>query len=235
MSDQPSALGATVAVCLGSGTAPDGSASETTLLRSEAAIKLARSNPEMTIILSGDGRKEKDPALRSALRTEATIMAEIMSQSGISSERLLLEDQSCDTIGNAILTAARYLHGHRPRRLYVVTSPFHTTRALASFKGVLADKWEIIPHACAVASDDASRGAKEQGGIDWTTAFFKGITRGDLPACVKRLLETGKPFYRTLERLQSLAGSSSLRSPARQKPRKRPLRSRRSRRSPGRQ
>jgi uncharacterized SAM-binding protein YcdF (DUF218 family) len=200
--NQHTALGATVAVCLGSGTAQDGSASETTSLRALAATALARSNPEMTIILSGDGRKAEDPALRSALKTEATIMAEILSNNGISAERLLLEDESRDTIGNAILTTARFLHGQTPRRLYIVTSPFHIKRALASFQGVLGSKWEIIAHPCAVATSDEVRGATEQGGIDWTDAFYQGITEGDLQACINRLLEKGKPYYRTLGRLQ---------------------------------
>ncbi len=192
-----------IAVCLGSGTAADGTASETTIFRTAAATELARANPEMTIILSGDGRKEEDPALRSALRTEAAIMAEILGKNGISSERLLLEDESIDTIGNAILTAVRYLQGQTPRRLYVVTSPFHVKRALASFQGALGGKWEIIPYTCALASSDESRGAKEQGGIDWTAAFYKEIVPGDLPACIKRLLEIGKPAYRNLARLQA--------------------------------
>lgn len=209
MPEQQNALGATVAVCLGSGTTTDGNASETTILRATAAIQLAQSNPEMTIILSGDGRKIEDPALRSALRTEAAIMAEILSENGISSERLMLEDESRDTIGNAILTASRFLHGQTPRRLYVVTSPFHTKRALTSFKGVLGSKWEILPYVCAVASNDESRGANEPGGITWTENFFKGITEGDLPACVERLLSIGKPFYRTIARLQALPDNST--------------------------
>jgi hypothetical protein len=136
-------------------------------------------------------------------------MAEILNKNGISNERLLLEDESRDTIGNAILTAVRFLHGQTPRRLYVVTSPFHIKRALTSFKGVLGSQWEILPHASAVASDDESRGANEQGGIDWTNAFFESITEGDLPDLVKRLLEIGKPFYRTVERLQTLVKSSA--------------------------
>ncbi len=197
-------LGASVAVCLGSGIAADGSASETTFLRATAAAELAQAHPEMTIILSGDGRKEQDPALRDKVRTEAAIMAEILTKSGIAPERLVLEDESRDTIGNAILTAVRYCHGETPRRLYLVTSPFHLKRALASFEGVLGGKWEIIPHLCAVASSDESRGAMEQGGIDWTAAFYKGITPGDLHASVRRLLEIGKPAYRSNSRLQEV-------------------------------
>lgn len=204
MSQDTIAVKASVAVCLGSGTTKDGTASETTLLRANAAIQLAQTDPEMIIILSGDGRKEKDPALKSALKTEAAVMAELLSKNGISSERLFLEDESVDTIGNAILTAVRYLHLQTPRRLYVVTSPFHTKRALASFRGALGAKWEIIVHTCPVASDDKSRGDKEQGGIDWTTNFYNGITEGDLSACVQRLLDIGKPHYRGIERLQSM-------------------------------
>ncbi len=209
MPEQSIALGPSVAVCLGSGMTKRGAASKTTSLRALAAVRLAKANPKMTIILSGDGRKETDPALRSALPTEAAIMAALLKKNGISTDRLFLEDESCDTIGNAILTAVRHLQGQTPRRLYVVTSPFHIQRALACFKGVLGDQWEIIPLACAPDADDESRGAKEQGGIDWTNAFFKGIKEGDLAACVKRLLQVGKPYYSQLKRLQTLVESPS--------------------------
>ena len=199
---------AAIVVCLGSGIAKDGSASETTRLRAEATIELCKAlqstDPNLTIILSGDGRKEKDPALRAKLPTEADIMAEILKEAGIAPERILLEDESRDTIGNAILTAVRYLREQTPRRLYVVTSEFHIKRALASFQGTLGDKWEIIPYACPTASDDEARGAKEQGGIDWTEAFFKGLVPGDLCAVVRTLLKKGKPAYRHIDRLKAL-------------------------------
>ena len=197
-----------IVVCLGSGITPDGSASETTRLRAEATIELCKAlestDPNLTIILSGDGRKEKDPALRAKLPTEAAIMADILKAAGIAPERILLEDESRDTIGNAILTAVRYLRGQTPRRLYVVTSQFHIKRALASFQGTLGDKWEIIPYACPTASDDETRGANEQGGIDWTETFFKDIVPGDLTAVVRRLLSKGKALYRQIDRLQDL-------------------------------
>lgn len=214
MSKNAPSVGAVVTVCLGSGIAADGTASETTHLRAVAAIELyqslaqslAQTGQHMTIIVSGDGRKEETPAKRARLKTEAALMAEILKKSGIPSRHILQEGQSRDTIGNAILTSVRYLHGLTPRRLYLVTSPFHTTRALASFHGALGDKWEIIPYPCAVASDDHIRGANEKGGIDWTNAFFQGINPGDLPAVVKRLLEKGKPPYRRLRRLNSFKG-----------------------------
>lgn len=197
-----------IVVCLGSGIATDGSASETTRLRAEATLELCKAlestDPNLTIILSGDGRKEKDPALRAKQPTEAAIMADILKAAGIAPERILLEDESRDTIGNAILTAVRYLRGQTPRRLYVVTSQFHIKRALASFQGTLGDKWEIIPYACPTASDDEARGANEQGGIDWTEAFFKDIVPGDLCAVVRRLLAKGKAPYRHIDRLQDL-------------------------------
>jgi hypothetical protein len=192
-----------ILVCLGSGVNADGTASETTFLRVSLTLELAKADPLLTIILSGDGRKEKDPERRSTMKTEAFVMAEYLTANGIASDRLRIEDESVDTIGNAVLSTVRYLNQETPARLQIVSSPFHEKRAMLSFAGALGPRWDLVYVPCAVASDDAVRGANEQGGIDWTNNFFKGITAGDLPAVVTRLLEKGKAHYSGLERLRS--------------------------------
>lgn len=204
MPSTPSALGAVVAVCLGSGITADGRASETTITRAKGAMALAIAHPEMTIILSGDGRKTDDPIRRSQLKTEAELMGEILTAGGIEKCRLLFEDESIDTVGNAILTTVRYLDGVEARPLYLVTSPFHEERATKSFAGILGDKWPIINHPCAETPSDPARAATEPGGIQWITAFYQGITPGDTHAAVQKLLTVGKPYYKTLQRLNNM-------------------------------
>lgn len=199
-------LGSSIAVCLGSGINKDGSASESTTARATACAELAEKNPDMTVILSGDGKND----INKSTRTEAELMAEILEKKGIAQDRLLLEGESRDTVGNAILVAARYLLEVEPRRLYVVTSPFHMKRALIAMRGVLPEGWEILPYESGKASDDDQRGANEAGGITWMTKFFEGLTPGDMKAVVKRLYEVGKPLYRDLERLKPFADDNSV-------------------------
>lgn len=183
---------APIVVVLGGGMYSDGRGGPATILRARKAVKLAKTNPSWTFILSGDGRV--DPS-KSNL-TEAEFMARIMESNGVDRSRLLLEDESRDTVGNAVLVVARYLRHLQPRTLYVVTSPFHATRALMLFRGVLGAQWDVQIAASSPARGDAARRANEPGGIDWTRRFFAGITPGDLRACISRLL-ADRPTYGT--------------------------------------
>lgn len=202
MKTSMTALSSEVAVVLGGGLHDDGTLAEATLLRAEAAANLANLFPDMTVIVSGDGRNHKN---RHLARTEAAMMADLLTQRfGIDDHRLLLEDESRDTLGNAVLVAARYLHGQNPRRLYIVTSPFHAQRSLTMFRGVLPETWPIAVHMSGKAHDDDKRAATESGGIEFGRRFFTGITPGDLKAVIQRMKEQGKPFYRTLSWLENL-------------------------------
>ncbi len=178
-----------VVVVLGGGMNSDGTCGQATILRARKAVKLAKANPLWTFILSGDGRVNPASGL-----TEAEYMARIFEASGIDRSHLLLEEESRDTIGNAVLVAARYLRHLQPRTLYVVTSPFHATRALLLFRGVLGASWNVEVAPSSPARGDAARRANEPGGIDWTKRFFTGISPGDLRACISRLL-TDRPAY----------------------------------------
>ena len=96
--------GCEYAVVLGSGVDAEGVPSHATVLRAQAGIELAKARPELTVILSGGG----PPQLKDCTMSEASVMARLFQEQGI--DRLLLEDESRDTIGNAVLTAARHLY-----------------------------------------------------------------------------------------------------------------------------
>lgn len=193
-------LGAEFAVVLGSGVAPDGTPARTTLLRARAAVRLAKARPHVDLILSGDGRKQV------GILTEAQAMKKILLDEGISEERIFLEGESQDTVGNAVLVAARYFasideNTNQPRKLFVVTSPFHAERALVAFRALAPAHWQVVPYCSRVASTDAQRGANESGGVQWMKDFFAGLNPGDIKAAVARLLER-RPFYRSLSWLR---------------------------------
>ena len=186
-----------VVVVLGGSMNSDGTSGPATISRARAGAKLAKANPTWTFILSGDGRV--DPA-KSDL-TEAESMARIFEANGIDRSRLLLEEESRDTIGNAVLVAARYLRHLQPGTLYVVTSPFHAARSLLLFQSVLGPQWNVEVVTSSPARGDAARRANEPGGIDWTKRFFTGISPGDLPACISKLL-ADRPAYASSRWLQ---------------------------------
>ena len=185
-----------VAVVLGAGMSQSGAPGRATVLRAEAAIKLAKNNADLLVILSGDGRIDRT----SGGITEAEAMAQIFEENNIGPDRLLLEEESRDTIGNAVLVAARYLRNMKPGKLFLVTSPFHAERSKLSFAGVLDPAWDLEVVVSETAPTDAARWAMESGGVQWTKDFLVGIAPGDLTAVIERLLEC-KPFYAEIPRL----------------------------------
>ncbi len=194
-------LGQEVAVVLGSGIAPDGTPARTTILRARAAARLAKARPHVSLILSGDGRKQV------GIISEAQAMQKILLDEGISAERIFLEGESQDTVGNAVLAAALFFEriqesDNRPVKIFVVTSPFHAKRALIAFRALAQPHWQVVSYCGRVASTDGERGRNESGGVQWMADFFADIKPGDIGAAVARLLER-RPYYRTLSWLSA--------------------------------
>jgi uncharacterized SAM-binding protein YcdF (DUF218 family) len=173
-----------IAVVLGSGLAADGSAHPVTEMRARFAAQLLRDKP-IKLICSGS-RAPDDDAPHGC--TEAAVMAEIVASEGIAESRILLEDQSFDSLGNAVFTAGRYLQGLSPGRLYIVTSAFHMERALYIFSQVLGPSWEVVAYEV----PDWSHEHRQPGApaaMERARAFFADITAGDLSACEEKLFK----------------------------------------------
>lgn len=171
-----------IIIVLGGGMLPDGTPAPATLARGAAAAALAREHPDAAIICSGShgvGRKPR--------RSEAASMAELIVANGIARERIFLEDESRDTIGNAVYVAERYLGALTPRPVYLVTSPFHLERSVETFRLVLGRPWEIEGVASAPAPDDGERAKHESRFLMQTRIFLAGIASGDIARMVAKL------------------------------------------------
>jgi uncharacterized SAM-binding protein YcdF (DUF218 family) len=171
-----------IIVVLGGGMLPDGTPAPATLARGRAAGDLARAHPDAAIICSGShgvGRKPR--------RSEAASMADLIAGEGIERGRIFLEDQSRDTIGNAIYVAERYLGAIPPRRVYIVTSPFHLERSVETFRLVLGPTWEIEGIASAPAPDDMERAKHEPRFLMQTRGFLAGIAPGEVTRMIAKL------------------------------------------------
>jgi uncharacterized SAM-binding protein YcdF (DUF218 family) len=173
-----------IIVVLGGGMLPDGTPAPATLARGTAAVDLARAHPGAAIICSGShgvGRKPR--------RSEAASMADLIVAAGIDRQRIFLEDQSRDTIGNAVLVAERYLGAIPPRRVFVVTSPFHLERSVETFRLVLGPAWQVEGVASAPAPDDAERAKHERRFLQQTREFLAGIAPGEVLRMSAKLRE----------------------------------------------
>lgn len=174
----------TIAVVLGSGLAADGTAHEVTEMRARYAAKLLREKP-INIICSGSCAPEDADKHDS---TEAGVMSDILKSEGIDASRILLEDQSFDSFGNAIFTARRYLSAIGSGTLYVVTSMFHIPRATYMFAQVLGPQWDVVAYGV----PDWEHEHRQPGApaaMERAEAFFAGIEPGDLDACEEKLFQ----------------------------------------------
>ena len=185
-----------LAVVLGSGLTADGDPLPSTTARAHRAAQLAHERPELFVICSGDRQLEEPPGGPS----EATLMRDLIAARGIAPDRIAIEDESRDTIGNAVLTAVRYLGSLEPRPLAVITSPFHLERATETFRHVLGYPWQLEAIASDETDDDVARAARETRYLQETTAFFAGVRPGDLRTMARRLRERW-PYYAGVARL----------------------------------
>lgn len=171
-----------VIVVLGGGMQSDGTPAPSTLARAAAAAQLAREHPDAAIICSGSHGVGRRPR-----RSEAASMADVIVAAGVARERIFLEDESRDTIGNAVHVAERYLAAITPRRLYLVTSPFHLDRSLKTFELVLGPAWPILGVASGPVSDDPERARNEQRFLEQTRLWLADMTPGDIAAIAAKL------------------------------------------------
>ena len=172
--------GAEVAVVLGSGDEHD----SPSVLRARAAAALAQERTDIVLILSGGyAASTGGPPERS----EASVMRDVLRDLGVPDEQVLLEEDSRDTLGNAVFTATRYLASLAPRPLVVVTSPSHLRRAVRIFERVLGPAWRVSGLASDPTDDEGERGAAERDLERQADAFFSGLRAGDLAAMAARL------------------------------------------------
>jgi uncharacterized SAM-binding protein YcdF (DUF218 family) len=171
-----------IIVVLGGGMQADGTPAPSTLARATAAAQLAREHPDAAIICSGShgvGRKPRT--------SEAAAMADVIVAAGVDRERIFLEDESRDTIGNAVHVAERYLAAIAPRRIYLVTSPFHLDRSLETFELVLGPRWPIRGVPSGPVSDDPERARHEQRFLEQTRLWLADTTPGDIATIAAKL------------------------------------------------
>ena len=186
-----------LAVVLGGGITPEGEPLPSTKARAHRAAQLARERPELMVICSGD----RQPDAPAGTPSEAALMRDLIVGWGVAAERIAIEDESRDTIGNAVLTAVRHLTGIEPRPLSVITSPFHLERATETFRHVLGYQWQVQAVASDETDDDIERAARETRYLQETTKFFDGVRPGDLRTMARRLRERW-PYYAGLRSLE---------------------------------
>lgn len=128
-------------------------------------------------------------------------MSAALQERGVTAERIYLEDESIDTIGNAVLVAGRYLRGVCPRPLTLVTSPFHIERAAWLFARALPG-WTITRWPSEPGPEDDPRAPNESRFRSDNERLIAGVADGDLPGMVERLATRWPEYARYASRVR---------------------------------
>lgn len=103
----------------GAAIRPDGTPSQALLRRIGYGLAAAERHPQSPILCSG-GAPRRGP-------TEASIMAGMLRQAGIAAERLILDEESLDTLQN-VAAAARCARAGGHTRVIVCSDAYHLPR-----------------------------------------------------------------------------------------------------------
>jgi uncharacterized SAM-binding protein YcdF (DUF218 family) len=165
-----------------------------TIARTSVAAQLAKSLPDADIIVSGF-RPAADVCSHD--QTEAAVMRRVLAQAGVRRSKIKLEKEARDTIGNAVLVAARFLAKGQPGTVMVVTSAFHIERARFVFEHVLGPKWKVVMVAAPHVFGDGAKALEEEQSLARARGFFGATCPGDLKS-IWQLLITRHDCYKHL-------------------------------------
>ncbi|KXK26387.1 MAG: hypothetical protein TR69_WS6001000390 [candidate division WS6 bacterium OLB20] len=119
------------------GLNPEGSLAPWTQRRADRAIELFNTESYEWVIPASRGTVYKDPPLvDGSPLDEAVAMAHYLIEHAIPAEKILTENLSRDTIGNALFTRLLFTDPLGIKNLTVVTSDFHMPRTRTLFEWV---------------------------------------------------------------------------------------------------
>ncbi len=127
-------------IILGDLLRPDGSMSDSLISRLDRGIKIFEKMNKPPVIMSGyrGFMAPYEPPI-----TEAKAMKEYAIKHGIPADKILLEEESKDTIGNAFFTKVKYLKPKNWKNIIVIASDFNIERAKYTFDSILGSEYSI--------------------------------------------------------------------------------------------
>ncbi|MFW6231285.1 MAG: YdcF family protein [Nanoarchaeota archaeon] len=128
-----------IGILLGGGATPKGKLPLDSRRRADKAYKLLEDKLIDKLILSGKY------SLKKCNKTEAQRYKEYLISKGVKPNKLIMEEQARETIGNAIYTKRLLRKLQADPAIYLITSGFHMDRAQAVFQHVYGRKHHFIP------------------------------------------------------------------------------------------
>lgn len=118
--------------------------------------------------------------------SEASAMKKYaLCSSEINTDKIIVEEESADTIGNAYFTKIHILEPHNWHTVLLITSEFHITRSTYIFNKVLGLEYTLTPYSApsGFSADDLSAKAiLEKKLLNFTKELLDNVPDGDTDA-----------------------------------------------------
>lgn len=174
---------------LGGGTDADGAIPLFARRRADTAYGLLSEGTIDVLVLSGRYSIEAQP------KSEARSFHDYLVTAGADATRLILEERSRDTIGNAVYSKEIVLSSGVAPSIHLVTSDFHMRRALAVFRYVFGDGYTIVPVASRTSLANRIRTfLRESALLAATHRLLQKARPGDHSAIEALMLRNVEPY-----------------------------------------
>lgn len=158
--------------------------------RVKSALSLYQNDPSTFLVMTGGFITPGNPS-------DAQLMREHAVKEGIPSSSIYVDEQSLDTIGNALFTKMNVIIPQGWNDLTIVTHESHMRRVQEIFSFVYGDAYNLfyeqVPHTIPPKREERGR---EQTSLSLFYDLFKHIPAGDHGAMLEKLLDGNHPCYK---------------------------------------
>ena len=167
----------------------NGNLNRESIERCKKGVEIFSGNPDSFFITSGwDYRNDCNITLAKAFKKY------LIEKNQIPKDRILIDENSRDTVGDAVFTRLNIISKFRTRKLTVVTSDYHVSRAKEIFDFVYGNKQFISVIGVSQKSRIVGLSEKELNSLQIFKNTFDGIKKGDIENIYKRLISK-HPYY----------------------------------------
>ena len=174
-----------------------GNLNQESLERCKKAVEIFSANPDSFLITSGwNYRKDSKITIAKAFKKY------LIENNKIPKDNILVDENSRDTVGDAVFTRLNIISKFNSRKLTIITSNYHVPRVKKIFDFVYGNKIFISVVGSGQISDEMGLREKELKSLEAFNKTFVGIKRGDIENIYKRLISK-HPYYHYLNKKQA--------------------------------
>ncbi|HLC22272.1 MAG TPA: YdcF family protein [Candidatus Nanoarchaeia archaeon] len=185
-----------VIIVLGGGVTKEGTPTGSSLARIKKTVELFQECAASYVLMSG---AYSNKISYTPMKTEAQAMKDYAMQLGIPEEKIILEEFSMETVGNAYFSR-EIVKEKSWKSLLIVTSDFHVERTAYIFQKTFGTKYscKVVPVSHAYSEELDVRKEKEARALHWLKQHMDIFPDGDENG-VRQILENVFDCYGTLK------------------------------------